>query len=211
MDAYHRVTTEALPTPEDDDDEPEGTMGGWNISEELLNRELTEVERRTLPEGLIQFRDELIAARARKRRKKTRAAIERGPPFPGLNSYEATGIILSYSGYVDEITKLMKCLARKTDKYFKEELPHSLARHMQEWEPYVIKMIEFGFTWYAWNTTHDNPTYLKALPRYKRVKLCGINYKCVFNEGALSAIQLDLTNANPTPWIETGMSSNDEL
>ena len=120
-------------------------MGGWNISEDLLNRDLTEWERENLPEGLIQFRDEIIAARLRKRLRNKRPPIERGPPFRGLNSYEATGTILSYTGYIDEITKLMKCLARKTNKYFLSEVNTSLAKHMQEWEPYVIKMIEFGF------------------------------------------------------------------
>ena len=82
----------------------------------------------------------------------------------------------------------MKCLARCTALYFRDEIEHSLARYMQDWEPYVIKMIQFGFQWYQWNTTHDDPIYLKSLPRYKRVKLCGINFKCVFGEGALSAI-----------------------
>ena len=75
----------------------------------------------------------------------------------------------------------------------------------------MIKMIEFGFTWYAWNTSHDSPGYLKGLPRYKRVKLCAINFKCVYGEGELSAIQLELTNADPTPWIKTDMSENDEV
>ena len=180
------------------------------MDEDLLNRELTEYEKETLPEGLLQFREEVLAKRRRKA-VVVRAAAELAPPFPGLNNYEVSGIVLSFSGYIDEIRKLMHSLCRTSSKYFDLEIKHSLGPHMQEWEPYVLYMIEYGFAWYAWNVTQDNPAVLKALPRYKRVKLCGINYKCVFGEGSLSAIQLDLTNADPTPWIKTGMSENDEV
>ena len=41
--------------------------------------------------------------------------------------------------------------------------------------------------------------------------MCGINYKCVFGEGSLSAIQLDFKNAPPTPWIKTEMSEEDAV
>ena len=141
-----QVTTETLPTPAE-----EATLGGWTIDESLLERELTEEEKRALPEGLLQFREELLAARRGRQVVVEKAAIEVRPPLPGLKNYEVTALILSYSGYQDEIAKLMHSLCRLSSKYFDEEIKYTLKPHMQEWEPYIMKMIEYGFTWYDWN------------------------------------------------------------
>ena len=68
----------------------------------------------------------------------------------------------------------------------------------------------YGFSWYQWNHSHDNSEYLKRIPRYKRVKLKAINYKHVYGKGALSAIQLEFTNHDPSPWITTGMADEED-
>ena len=180
-------------------------IDGWTFdtrASSLLERDLTEEEKNTLPEGLLQFRQEMIAARKGKPEESEIEAISVVlPPFPGLFNFEASAIILSYSGYADEIEKLMHSLSTSTSKYFEEETKFNLQAYLLEWNPYIEKMIQYGFTWYDWNHSQDNPANLKAIPRYKRVKLTAINYKCVFDEGSLSAIQLEFKNMPPTPWI----------
>ena len=71
-------------------------------------------------------------------------------------------------------------------------------------------MLEFGFSWYQWNHSQDNENYLESIPRYKRIKLKAINYKNVYSQGVLSAIQLEFTNHEASPWIGTGMSFQDK-
>ena len=85
----------------------------------------------------------------------------------------------------------MHSLCRLSSKYYEEEKKYTLRTGLLDWDPYIMKMIEYGFTWHEWNSSQDNAAFLKPIPRYKRVKLSAINYKNVFSEGSLSAIQLD--------------------
>ena len=149
--------------------------------EELLARDLTEEEMKTLPSGLLQFREELLAARRKTEVKKHVEQLGIVSPFyKKIDDFFVTAIILQFVGYRDELQKLMHRLNYSTRKYFQSEETRSLRMVLQDYQPQTSNLLEFGFGWYQWSTSHDQKEYLNRIPRYKRVKLKAINFKHVY-------------------------------
>ena len=117
--------------------------------EELLARDLTEEEMKTLPSGLIQFREELLAARRKAEVKKHVAQLGIVPPFhKKIDDFFITAIIIQYLGYRDEIYNLMNRLNYSTRKYFECEEKASLRMVLQDYNPLTSNLVMYGFSWY---------------------------------------------------------------
>ena len=71
------------------------------------------------------------------------------PPFASLSSFHIAAVILSYSGFVDEVKGLLYSLSRNT-RLFAVEHSDVLAGFLIEWNPSISEVIEFGDTNKEW-------------------------------------------------------------
>ena len=64
------------------------------------------------------------------------------PPFPNLQSYNITCIVLGYTGYADEIRDLLSRLSHKTATYSDTHAP-ILRGALVTWESKIVAIVQF--------------------------------------------------------------------
>ena len=68
--------------------------------------------------------------------------VRNRPPLPGLPSYGITAIVLSYTGYTDEVQDLLEKLSHKTANYFIKNT-HILRGALVNWNAKIVQIVEF--------------------------------------------------------------------
>ena len=70
------------------------------------------------------------------------STVRNRPPFPGLPSYNATALILAFTGYADEVKDLLKKLSHRTAIYFETHQP-ILKGVLLNWNSKIVEIVEF--------------------------------------------------------------------
>lgn len=77
-----------------------------------------------------------------------------------------------------------------------------------KWDPKLTGMIEFGDDDYEWDVYYPKKEKLYKFPRYKKIKLLSIKYKCRADVGDLAGMQIVSSNYVQTPVFETPDARN---
>ena len=98
------------------------------------------------------------------------------PPFPGLQAFNVTGIILSLYGYDDDVKNMMQLVSNGTRKYFRVHYD-TLSGFLEHWPPSFTGVIEFGDNKWNWDPEYPSPQQLSEFPKYRKIKWTGFRYR----------------------------------
>ena len=78
-------------------------------------------------------------------------------------------------------------LSKSTTTYWISHKP-ILESFLMKWDPKLTGMIEFGDDDYEWDVYYPKKEKLYKFPRYKKIKLLSIKYKCRADVGDLAGM-----------------------
>ena len=137
------------------------------------------------------------------KKKSSVESVKVRPPFPKLEIFNVSAIILSYMGHQDEIISLLNLLNLNTQCY--AERHFEILQSFITWRPEITRVLSFGQTIgeeEKCDSFYPNNEELLGL-KDQKMKLVAIHYTHNLDIGSLYSIQMEFANGFKTPLFET--------